>query len=799
MLSDHERLARLAAAPRLVRLHRALTRLTSVLTFANTGAHPDDEHNGLLAALRFGLGLRTVVVCSTRGEGGQNALGPERGAALAALRTREMEVAAARLDADVVWVGHGPDDPVHDFGFSKNGDDTLQRWGEALIVERMVRAYRVARPDIILPTFLDVPGQHGHHRAMTRAALIAFRAAADPGVHPEHLAEGLAPWQPAKFYLPAWSGAGTSYDDEVPPPPTTLTVAIPGPDAATGMSFAQAGEWSRAAHASQGMGRWVGTGARTWDLHLAAVASGVAGREDDIRANLPATLDDLARDPTLAPLAATALAHAGSAVAQAMAAFPDGAAVAEAAVEALSALTTALGALDAAAEARIGHRLRRKIREAGAVAALAAGLDATARATGLLVPGRAVEIVVDVAAPEGDGAEPDLVLRPDLAIAARAAEGARTRFTVTAPDDAPAATAYPPGFDALGGNGPVAVRLDARVGGRAVSLDIDLEERLDIGPAASLTLEPDAVLLAPGRAAPFEVPVDVAGPGTVGFDLPQGWRAAPAPGGVTLTPPAGLGAGLTRIAATVDGRPAQRLSTIAYPQVGRLPFRTPQVLSVLALDVVLPEGVKVGYLGGGNDRVGVWLQRLGLDVTPLDAAGFAAADLSAFTTVVVGIMAFGTRPDLRAATGRLRAFVEAGGHLVTLYHRPSDGWTPEATPPRLLEIGLPSLRWRVTDPTAAVTLIEPEHPLLAGPNRIGADDFAGWDKERGLYFANRWDAAYRPLLAMSDAGEAPLTGSLVSARIGAGRHTHTALVLHHQLDRLVPGAFRLIANLVQRA
>ena len=82
---------------------------------------------------------------------------------------------------------------------------------------------------------------------------------------------------------------------------------------------------------------------------------------------------------------------------------------------------------------------------------------------------------------------------------------------------------------------------------------------------------------------------------------------------------------------------------------------------------------------------------------------------------------------------------------------------------------------------------------------MGEEDWANWDKERGLYFASEWDEAYKPLLAMSDAGEDPLTGSLLSAEIGKGRHTHTSLVLHHQLDKLVPGAFRLLANLVQPA
>jgi hypothetical protein len=219
---------------------------------------------------------------------------------------------------------------------------------------------------------------------------------------------------------------------------------------------------------------------------------------------------------------------------------------------------------------------------------------------------------------------------------------------------------------------------------------------------------------------------------------------------------------------------------------------------VLAVDAALPEGAKVGYAGGGNDQVGIWLERLGLDTVELDAARLAG-DLGDLTTVVVGILAFGTRPDLAAARPRLRAWVEAGGHLVTLYHRPRDAWDPDRTPPRHLRIGLPSVRWRVTDPDAPVRTIAPDHPLLTRPNAIGPEDWAGWDKERGLYFAAEWDPAYVPLLALSDPGERPLDGALLSGPIGSGRHTHVSLALHHQLDRLVPGAFRLLANLVQPA
>jgi hypothetical protein len=186
---------------------------------------------------------------------------------------------------------------------------------------------------------------------------------------------------------------------------------------------------------------------------------------------------------------------------------------------------------------------------------------------------------------------------------------------------------------------------------------------------------------------------------------------------------------------------------------------------------------------------------MGLDVTDLEPKHLAG-DLQHFTAIVVGIFAFGLRPDLAEATARLHAYVKNGGHLVTLYHRPTDGWKPAVTPPRHIKIGSPSLRWRVTDPAAPVTVLEPEHKLLNWPNRITAQDWQGWNKERGLYFASQWDEAYQPLLSMHDANEQPLTGAVLSARIGKGRHTHTSLVLHHQMDKLVAGAFRLMANLV---
>ncbi|HEY4199149.1 MAG TPA: PIG-L family deacetylase [Devosiaceae bacterium] len=799
MLTDRERLLRQKSAPALVTLHRSLSRLTSVLTMMNTGAHPDDEQNGLLAALRFGLGIRVVVACSTRGEGGQNSLGPERTGALGIVRSREMEESARVIDADIAWLGHGPDDMVHDFGFSKNGKDTLSRWGRDRIIERLVRAYRTERPDIVLPTFLDVPGQHGHHRAMTEAAEAAIALAADPNAFPEHFAEGLSTWQVSKYYLPAWSGGGGTYDDEVPPPVSTLTVSAPGRDAATGAGFDQIGEWSRTYHASQGMGRWRSERKTEWPLHL-LLGRAHNGTESDIRENLPATLADVAALPGVPDGAATALVLAQEAINAALGAFPDRDRIIENLAEAARQLEGAEAKLTDDSRTLIGHRIMRKQREVDAALLEAAGVAAEVWAQpNFLAPGGSGTLRVYLE--DGSTAanvEVTPVLPQGVTSGAAAIEANIVIYPLSVAADAPLSPQYLPGFSRLGGNGPASVRLTAEVGGRRVEKTLDLDEALHVAPAQPLELDPPAILLPLSSSerewmvkAHTDAPI-------VALETPAGWDTKPRNGGFMISAPKQVDPALYVLTPTIGGRPAFRSTPIAYPHIGRTAYFAEEHLRVLALDLVLPKGAVVGYVGGGADNVGTWLPRMGLDVTALDAEALAG-DLSRYTTIVVGIFAFGLRHDLAAARPRLKEWVEAGGHLVTLYHRPSDGWDPDWTPPRHIVIGSPSLRWRVTNPDAQVEVLEPDNPLLTGPNVIGPEDFAGWNKERGLYFAAQWHKVYTPLLSMHDAGEKPLRGALITAKVGKGRHTHTSLVLHHQMDRLVPGAFRLMANLVQPA
>ena len=763
MTPDQSRIAAERTAPRIVRLGQALSALRSVVGFMNTGAHPDDETSAMLAAMRFRDGVALSYACSTRGEGGQNDIGRESGPVLGTLRTAEMERAAGVLDMNMYWLSQRPND-IHDFRFSKSGTETLAKWGRDRTLSRFVHIIRTERPDAICPTFLDVPGQHGHHRAMTELAHDVFQAAADPGFDCD-----LPVWEVAKLYLPAWSGAGLAYDDDLPPPPATLTVPG-GVDPLTGWSFERIGQQSRAYHMTQAMGRWVPAGEeRDFALHLAATR--LSGADHAVTDGLPECLADLGDHADLA--------RADAAIADAEAGFPAGNTVSGPAATGLQAVRDAMGAMSDAEMALHGHRLQRVERQLTRVLMEAAGVEVHARVHPVVLrPGEEAEVSVEVRA--GDANVSTALI----------AEGWQAGDTLTAPDQP--SDPYPDTWRPGQPDAPC-VELRFQVSGVDAVQRIPFEAPPIVVPALTGRIEPAGVVV--NRAAPREITLAIrevvpAG-ATATLDLPDGWSLS----GQQLNVPEDAQTGVHQARLMLDGQPADTLSRIAYPHVATRAFAAPATLRVCVLDAELPD-VKIAYIGSGNDRVGHWMRAMGLTVAEPDNEALLAM-LDQFDTVVIGIFAVRFR-GLTGLMDRLRTWVEAGGTLVTMYHRPWDDWDPQVVPPRMLEVGSPSLRFRVTNAEADVDILQPQHPLFNTPNTIGQADWQDWDKERGLYFAKAWDAAYTPLVSMHDPDEADLQGALLSADIGAGRHTHCALNLHHQMEALTPGAFRLMANLVAK-
>ncbi|WP_375552086.1 PIG-L family deacetylase [Rhodophyticola porphyridii] len=765
--TDQSRIMAEAATPLIARIWRALQPLRSVVGFMNTGAHPDDETSAMLAVLGLRDGINLSFACANRGEGGQNDIGTEAGFDLGTIRTAEMERAAEMLDMRLYWLGQSPEDTITDFGFSKSGDETMARWGRDRTLARFVHILRMERPDIICPTFLDIPGQHGHHRAMTSAAHEAMELAADPAF----TGSDLPIWQVSKLYLPAWSGAGGSYDDELPPPDVTLTIDGHGTDPVLGTSYARIAQQSRAFHRTQGMGRWIPPGAETdWPLHLAI--SKLGPDQGAITDNLPGDLRDL--DP--------ALDTAQTAIDAALAAFPDRAGMLAAAARAHAALG------QAQTDPLHAHRIGRKQAQLARLMRLCAHPDIRGRlAEPRLTPGESTTLTVERRTACFGRATVTPVL-PDW----MDGNGEELRLSRAAPPSDP----YPDSYDPLAPPAP-SLAVTIETDGIAATSHIALETPLLVAPSARADLSRHAAILnlaRPGRA--IELSVSNISGGTPRFDLPEGWTQRWTGPQVALDAPEDVAMGLYHLPLLLDGQPAHGIRVFTHDHIAPRLRSTPATLRLRVADIAVPKA-RIGYIGGGNDRAAEWLAAIGCDVTDLGDQALASADpFAGYDTILIGVFAIRFRPVLARHMPALHDWTRNGGNLVTLYHRPWDNWDAKTTAPAPLEIGQPSLRWRVTDETAPVTHLVPDHPLLTTPNRIAPGDWEGWHKERGLYFAKSWDKAYTPLLAMSDPGEKPLHGALVSARIGQGRHTHLALILHHQMAQLVPGAFRLMANIV---
>jgi hypothetical protein len=294
--------------------------------------------------------------------------------------------------------------------------------------------------------------------------------------------------------------------------------------------------------------------------------------------------------------------------------------------------------------------------------------------------------------------------------------------------------------------------------------------------------------------------------GQASLEAPAGWtvepRSAPfalAREGQELTlrfqlhPPATASGGTLVARVEVGGRViSSGVRTIEYPHIPIQVVYPKALMRVERTDVKLLSK-NIGYVMGSGDKVPEALEQLGATVTLLSAKDLAAGDLSRFETLILGIRALNTRPDLLGARERVLQYVEAGGALIVQYNTV---WRRRDAPTIIAPYPLTPSQNRVSLKEAPVRLLDPKHPLLQGPNRITENDFRGWVQERGLYFMGEWDERYQTILGSNDPGEDPRQGGLLYARYGKGVYIFTGYSWFRQLPAGVPGAYRIFANLV---
>jgi hypothetical protein len=345
-------------------------------------------------------------------------------------------------------------------------------------------------------------------------------------------------------------------------------------------------------------------------------------------------------------------------------------------------------------------------------------------------------------------------------------------------------------------------------------------EPLVVTPAIGVSIDPEArILPLDGSALPVRVTVhaQAAAEGTVSLTLPVGWTVQPAsapfrlsaagntePILFSVTPAAASASSaqstpyaIKAVASTGDSTAICNLASVTcyssgwqsvgYPGLRPYNLYKPAQLLTRKVDVKLAPGLRIGYIMGTGDLVPDAIEALGVMPHLLTPAELTSSDLSAWNLLVIGIRAYSSRPELATAQPRLDAFVRNGGTLIVQYQ------TGNFPAPLPLSMGRAE---RVVDEAAPVKLLEPANPLLTTPNAITTADFDGWVEERGHSFLDSWDKGYTALTETADPGQDPQRGGLVVAHPGKGTYIYVSYALYRQLPELVPGAYRILANLL---
>jgi LmbE family N-acetylglucosaminyl deacetylase len=822
----------------------ALRRIGTTKRVLMVGAHPDDENTAVLAQLALGQGADVAYLSLTRGEGGQNLIGPELQEALGLIRTEEL-LSARRLDGAAQFFTR-----AYDFGYSRTADETFRHWPRDTLLADVVATVRRFRPDVIIAVFSGTPRDgHGQHQASGILAREAFQAAADSTRFPEQRAWGLTPHRTAYLFQALYRGD----------PEGALLLETGTFDPVLGRSYFQAAMASRSRHRSQDMGQPQPPGPQR--VALVPVAGEWPAGSTTVFAALDTTLAERAQSVS------------ASSISQLLDMYQLAASTARARYnplrlgELVEMLTTAVVLLDSVAERitaedPLAFHVAREREQAADALRRASGLvlDVTTDQQHVTRRGEftltvrvwnggerpvTVQSVRPVLDRDGDG----WVVEPlDSTAAFTLAPGtlATRRFRIDVAANARLTRAYflrreresalynwPTDDPSVRGLPfePPPIRATADVVVARASLTMlaeatvpvidkslgELRFPVFIVPSVSVEVSPRVAVVPLNGPAEnghtHEITVtlradDANAAGELTLGLPTGWRAQPERVAVSfeqsnehtftfqVTPPDSLGRGASEIVALYRARDGdahtEGYQVVAYPHTRPRTLYTPAVTNVAAFPVSSAGDLRVGYIEGAGDDGAAALAQLGMRVDKLDAATLARGDLARFDVIVAGIRAYEVRSDLIANNARVLDWVRAGGTFIVQYNKyelVEGGFTP-------YPLTMAQPHGRVTDEAAPVRLLAPDHPLLSWPNRITAADFEGWEQERGLYFADTWDERFQPLLEMTDPGEPPQRGSILVANVDRGHYVYTGLSLFRQWPAAVPGAYRLLANLV---
>lgn len=788
-------------------IYRKLEKLNFLGSMLYIAAHPDDENTALISHFSNHLHAHSAYLSITRGDGGQNLIGTELRESLGVIRTNEL------LEARKIDGGEQFFSSAIDFGYSKHPKETLKVWNKERVLGEVIFRIRSFQPDIIINRFDHrTPGRtHGHHTSSALLSHEAFDLTNDKTQYSEQLSQ-VMPWQVRRqFFNTSWWFYGSRKHFEEADKTNLLELEIGTYDFLRGISNNEIAAKSRSSHKSQGFGSSPSLGSRKEYIEL---INGDQPVSSDPFEGINTTWSRLTDGEKVGKLVDKALNDFDFKQPE-------------------NSLDQLLNIHQAIESLSPSIWKDRKLAETKALIKACTGLQLqlnAERAYG--ITGERVNI--KLAAVHQSKAKVEL----------KAINNSTTNF------DLPTNSAYNKNFkiqlndhlstpywllkkgtlgtftvedQSLVGTSqtpPVHLPVDVQINGQHIRFMEVINHRINDPvhgqvitpfyklPPLGVNFDKAVHLYANNKSQNIRLKVTNYGAsfnGEIELCFPNGWEVDQAKQFVQLdqrgsatylnfnvspSPEAKSGLMGPLVHQNDHKQNVFAVERIAYDHIPKQYIAQPSEAKLIRLDLTLPTK-KIGYLMGAGDLVQENLEAIGLPVTAIDIERITQEELNQFDTVLVGIRAFNVIESLQYKNQLLFEFASQGGTLILQYNTSRGLKTDE-----LLPLPIQLSRDRVTDEASRVRILETNHPAMNLPHKITASDFDGWVQERGLYFANNWDPKFTPLLGMNDDGEEEKLGSLLVAKHGKGTVVYTGLSFFRELPAGVPGAYRLLINLI---
>lgn len=803
-------------------IHEAIQKLNFLGSALYVAAHPDDENTRLIAYLANEVKANTAYLSMTRGDGGQNLIGPEIQELLGVIRTQEL-LAARRVDG-----GNQMFTRANDFGFSKHPDETLEIWNKEKVLADVVWAIRKWQPDVIINRFQHeydpnwAGRMHGHHTASAMLSYEAFDIAADKNVYPEQLSL-VEPWQPRRlFFNTTWWFYGSRENFEKADKSRMLGVDVGVYYPIKGKSNTEIAAESRSMHKCQGFGS---SGSRGTEMEYVELLKG----------DMPADKEDLFEGINTTWTRVEGGAPIGELLHQIDREFryedPS------ASVPKLIKTYKMIKALPD------GYWKRVKLAEIKEVIKASLAMFAEAVASDYsATPGQDVELNLEII----NRSPVDVQLKSvtflpakmDTTLNVTLANNQALKFnkTLHLPEDMDFTNAYwlqkkwelgmyTVEEQKLRGlpetPKPLKVKFDLSIEGEPIAfttavlykktdpVEGEVYRPFEITPPIFANVEEKVYIYA--NDAPQTVNVRLkAGRdslnGTLELCHGNTWRVEPEridfelvqkgeeqSFAFKLFPPENQDENfiipLVKIGEQVYDK---EIVSIEYDHIPTQTILRDASSKVVRIDLK-KAGNKVAYIMGAGDEIPNSLEQIGYEVTLLEDRDITLSNLKKYDAVILGIRAYNTVDRLKFHQDKLLDYVEQGGTMLVQYNTAHRLQVPsEKIAPYPLKLS----RDRVTVEEAEVRILKPEHSAMNFPNKITEKDFQGWIQERGLYFPDEWDENFEAILSSNDPGETPKDGGLLVAKYGEGHYIYTGYSWFRELPAGVPGAFRIFTNLI---